>query len=110
MLCWHHVFPEMNHNELVGWAQKNEKIAVVILRQPNEYKRNDFRIELSKEVFAKYSPNIMEIIAEGDSSIEHAIYLIHLTDWTSCYLADLRNVNPVEIQVINHLKSELSKV
>ncbi|MGL5890300.1 MAG: SIS domain-containing protein, partial [Bacteroidia bacterium] len=20
MLCWHHVIPEMNHNELVGWA------------------------------------------------------------------------------------------
>ena len=20
MLCWHHILPEMNHNELVGWA------------------------------------------------------------------------------------------
>ena len=23
MLCWHHVIPEMNHNELVGWRDKN---------------------------------------------------------------------------------------
>lgn len=22
MLCWHHTFPEMNHNELVGWTEK----------------------------------------------------------------------------------------
>jgi glucose/mannose-6-phosphate isomerase len=110
VLCWHHVFPEMNHNELVGWAQKNENIAVVVLRDPDEYKRNQFRIELSKEIFAKYTSNIMEIVAVGDSPIERTLYFIHLTDWVSCYLADLRNVNPVEIQVINHLKSELSKV
>jgi glucose/mannose-6-phosphate isomerase len=109
VLCWHHVFPEMNHNELVGWAQTNEDIAVIILRDPDEYKRNQFRIELSKEVFSKHTPHIMELYAEGDTAIERTLFLVHLTDWVSCYLADLRHVNPVEIHVINHLKSELSK-
>jgi glucose/mannose-6-phosphate isomerase len=32
MLCWHHILPEMNHNELVGWAEKHDDCAVVILR------------------------------------------------------------------------------
>ncbi len=110
ILCWHHVFPEMNHNELVGWTTKSDDIAVIILRDPQEYKRNQFRIEISKEVFSKYTSNILEIYAEGNSHIERAVYLIHLCDWISCYLADFRNVNAVDIQVINHLKSELSKV
>lgn len=110
VLCWHHVVPEMNHNELVGWTTKNNDIAVVILRDPQEYSRNQFRLEISKEVFSKYTSNILEIYAEGNNSIERSLYFIHICDWISCYLADLRNVNPVEIQVINHLKSELSKV
>lgn len=110
VLCWHHVFPEMNHNELVGWTEKNENIAVIILRDPEEYKRNQFRIEISKEVFSKCTSTIIEIDAQGRSLLEKYIYLINLTDWVSCYLADLRGVNPIEIKVINHLKSELSKV
>jgi len=32
MLCWHHVLPEMNHNELVGWTEKNDNLAVIVLR------------------------------------------------------------------------------
>jgi glucose/mannose-6-phosphate isomerase len=37
MLCWHHVVPEMNHNELVGWREKNENIAVIFLRNNNDF-------------------------------------------------------------------------
>ena len=29
MLCWHHVLPEMNHNELVGWADSHEEVVPV---------------------------------------------------------------------------------
>jgi len=25
MLCWHNVFPELNHNELQGWKQKKQQ-------------------------------------------------------------------------------------
>ena len=32
VLCWHHALPEMNHNELVGWAGGNEEKAVIVFR------------------------------------------------------------------------------
>jgi glucose/mannose-6-phosphate isomerase len=110
MLCWHHVFPELNHNELVGWTQKHDELAIVILRDPGEYKRNDSRIEISKKVFVKYTSNITELYSKGNSRIEKAIYLIHLGDWISWFLAEKRGVDAVEVSVINHLKSELSKI
>ena len=31
MLCWHHVVPEMNHNELLGWRTNINDLAVVYL-------------------------------------------------------------------------------
>jgi glucose/mannose-6-phosphate isomerase len=32
LLCWHHVLPEMNHNELVGWTEKNDNLAVIVFQ------------------------------------------------------------------------------
>ena len=109
ILCWHHIIPEMNHNELVGWREKNDNMAVVLFRDPDEYDRNNTRIAVNKEVIQKYTSNIIEIYSKGKSKIEKAIYLIHLGDWVSCYLADKRGYDANEINVINELKSHLSK-
>ena len=38
------------------------------------------------------------------------MYFVHLGDWISWYLSELQGVDAVEIDVIDHLKSELSKV
>lgn len=109
MLAWHHVFPELNHNELVGWNNINHNLAIVIFRNINDFERNRHRIEISKNIFIKYTPNIIEIYSKGKSFIENALYLIHLGDWISYYLAEKQNIDAVEVKVIDYLKSELSK-
>lgn len=110
ILCWHHVIPEMNHNELVGWRDENHDLAVVILRNDNDYARVKSRIEINEGVISKYTPNIIEIFSKGASHLEKAMYLIHLCDWVSCLLAEKRGVDPVEVKVIDHLKGELAKL
>jgi glucose/mannose-6-phosphate isomerase len=109
VLCWHHVIPEMNHNELVGWREKNDTISVILFRDKQEYERNNVRIEINKAVIAKYTPHITEIWSKGKSMIEKVIYFIHLGDWISVDLAEKRGYDATEINVINDLKSELSK-
>src|ERR1035437_1826163 len=108
MLCLHHVIPEMNHNELVGWTEKNNNWAVLFLRNDNDYERTQKRIEINKEVISKYTDTIIEIYSKGNSVIERTIYMIHLCDWISMYLAEIRNVDATEINVINYLKSTLA--
>lgn len=110
MLCWHHVLPEMNHNELVGWTEKNDNLAVVIFRYENDYYRTLKRLEVCKEVFSKYTNTIIEMHAKGSTSLQRALYMIHLGDWISCLIADIKNVDAIDISIINHLKSELSKM
>lgn len=109
MLCWHHVFPEMNHNELVGWTTRNDNIAVVTFRTSFDYKRTQKRYDVCKTVFEKYSASVTDITAKGNSKTEQFIYLINIGDWISVELADLRGVDPVEVNIIDHLKKELSK-
>jgi glucose/mannose-6-phosphate isomerase len=100
----------MNHNELVGWTEKNENLAVLLFLDKDEYSRNLSRVEINKEVISKYANSITEIYSEGNSKIEKAIYFIHLGDWISVELADLRGVDAVEVNVINHLKSKLASL
>lgn len=110
MLCWHHVVPEMNHNELVGWRNRIGNWAPIFLRSREDYERNQQRIEINKSIVAQYAEHVMEIYAKGESHTERAFYLIHLGDWVSVYLAELNNVDAVEVKVIDHLKNELAKI
>ena len=110
LLAWHAVIPEMNHNELVGWRDDAQDKAVVILRSVNDFDRVQARMEINKKIFKKHTSTIIEIYSEGKSYWEEAFYLIHLTDWVSVFLADLRELDATEVKVIDFLKKSLSKI
>lgn len=110
MLCWHHVVPEMNHNELVGWRDNRPDVAVIWLRNKDDFQRTSIRMDINKGVVGDLADASVEVWSKGKSPIEKALYLVHLGDWMSFYLAELRQVDPVEIKVIDFLKGELAKV
>jgi len=109
MLCWHNTIPEMNHNEILGWSQKAEELAVVFLRNDSDYSRVAKRIDLTKEVVLKYANKTIEINSKGNSLIEKAIYHINIGDWISVFLAEMKKVDPDEIKTIDYLKSSLAE-
>ncbi len=109
MLCWHHVVPEMNHNELVGWAGGDDRFSVLMLHTPEDHPGSVTRMKLSKEIMGKHTDKIVDLRPKGNSRIARAYYLIHLGDWISFYLAKELNVDPLEIEVIDYLKGELAK-
>lgn len=110
MLCWHHVIPEMNHNELVGWTTKNEDLAVVIFRNEDDYFRTQKRMEVNKTVFKKYTSTIIELYSKGSTQLEKALYLVHLGDWISLLLGEKKGIDITEVDVITFLKGELAKI
>lgn len=106
-LCWHHVIPEMNHNELVGWRDKNESLAVVYLRNEDDFEKVQQRMELNQKVIKNCTSTVLEVWSKGTSFIEKSMYLLHVGDWMSFYLADLRGYNVSEVKVIDELKANL---
>ncbi|MDQ3100870.1 MAG: bifunctional phosphoglucose/phosphomannose isomerase, partial [Bacteroidota bacterium] len=109
-LCWHHTIPEMNHNELVGWAGGDKSLAVVIFRHKTDHERTQMRVEINKSIFEKYTPNVHEVWSKGDTGFARQLYLINLGDWVSLFWAEAKNVDPSEIEVINMLKGKLAEV
>lgn len=108
MLCWHHVIPEMNHNELVGWADSHDDAVVVVVRNDNDYARNNMRYDICKPIFEKYAHSILELHSKGTTDLQRIFYHIHLGDWISIILSELNEVDAMNIDIINHLKGHLA--
>ena len=100
----------MNHNELVGWTEKDSSLAVLYLRNEDDYSRNALRMDINKGIIGKYADDIIEVYSKGNNMIERAMYLVHLGDWVSWYLSQLRGKDALEVNVIDYLKGELGKV
>lgn len=109
-LCWQHVIPEMNHNELVGWGGGDDRFAALFLQTGDLSRRNQRRFEISVELVKRRTGNVYIAPAKGANRIERSMYLIHLVDWASLYLSDLKNGDPIEIRVIDYLKDEMAKL
>lgn len=108
LLCWHHAIPEMNHNELVGWGGGDDRFATVFFWADDIYRRNVKRMNITKDVASKKSGLTYDVYAKGNSLIERSIYLINIVDWASLYLAELKGVDPIDIEIIDYLKNELA--
>jgi glucose/mannose-6-phosphate isomerase len=107
ILCSHHVIPEMNHNELVGWAGGKINHAVVLLRTDDEHPQNKKRFDFTKQTVSSKTLHLKEVCANFNDIVLNSIYLIHIIDWASVYLADKMNVDSMEVNVIDKLKSSL---
>jgi glucose/mannose-6-phosphate isomerase len=110
MLCWHHVIPEMNHNELVGWRTRNNDLAVILFRNESDFSRIQARMEINKSTFADYTDTILEVWSKGETDLQRALYLIHIGDRISLILGEKKGIDITEVKVIDHLKGELAKL
>lgn len=110
-LCWHHVIPEMNHNELVGWelpAWALEKTHVLIIRSNQDYLRIQYRMDFLKEKLGSKNVQVSEIFLKGNSKMAQLIYGLHFADWVSYKLALENKVDPMPVHVIDELKNSLA--
>lgn len=110
MLAWEAEVPEMNHNELVGWEGGDERFSVVFLRHEHDLARNQKRLAIIEEIIRGKTQQVHTVWSRGANPVERHLYLIHLGDWLSYYLAEKRGVDIIDIRSIDRLKSELGKI
>ncbi len=111
-LASHHILPEMNHNELVGWQNPKDLLkecVVIFLKDASDHKRIQMRMNLTKGVIQRYAGKVVEFSSQGKGLLARMFSLIHLGDWLSLYLATLYQADPTPVEVIKYLKTELAK-
>jgi len=112
-LAYGNVFPELNHNEIVGWEVLRDvmkRIHVIILRDKGDNPRVQLRMNITKEIIRECADGITEVQSEGKSLLARIFSLLYLGDWVSYYLAIGNGIDPTPVKKIDFLKNELAKV
>jgi len=106
------VFPELNHNEMVGFGalKKGEhNFSAILLRDEEDSERMKKRIEATKSFIGGELGGFTEIASVGEGRLLRVLSLILFGDFLSVYLAVLKGVDPTRVEMIEKLKRELSR-
>jgi glucose/mannose-6-phosphate isomerase len=110
--AFHEVFPELNHNAIVGYqfpAELASKAAVVLLRSSHLSKRIQLRYEVTCELLGKAKVDYQIVDGEGRSPLSQMMSLVLFGDYASYYLAILNKIDPTPVKNIAYLKEQLAK-
>jgi len=109
--CFAGELPEVDHNEIEGWAGGAElgRFSAVFLDDSDLHPRIRQRIELTRGLIASYAAATYRIESIGETRIERLVSLVLLGDLVSVYLAVLRGVDPSPVALLDRLKGELAR-
>lgn len=110
--AYYNVFPELNHNEIVGFEVPPEFLAnftVIVLKDSHDSERIKRRMEISRGIIQNRVKDVIEVNSTGESFLARFYSLAYVGDYASVYLAMEYGLNPTPVKVIDYLKAELAK-
>lgn len=105
-------FPELNHNEIVGWENSGDFakcFSIIFIRDKDEPVEIKSRIETTKQIMNRTGLKMFDLQAQGKSGLAKMLSTIMVGDFTSIYLAVQHGVDPTPVKTINHLKDTIKE-
>ncbi len=108
-LAWVNQFPELNHNEFIGWSSHpvQKPFAVVEIRSSLEHPRVQRRFEVTEQLLSGMRPSPIVIKPVGETLLQQLLWTVVHDDFVSIYLALLNGVNPTPVDLVEKFKVEL---
>lgn len=100
-------FPELNHNEMVGWTLPQGKFIVFMLRDALAHPRILKRFDITAELLRKQGVEVVAVNMDGVSVLDKMFSSILLADFTSYYLALEYGQDPTPVDMVEALKEML---
>ncbi len=110
MLAFANVFPEINHNETVGFSNPRDilsRVHLIFLRDKQDHPGILARMEETRSQLGSELGGITEVWAEGHSEAARLFSLIYLGDYVSLYLALANEVDPAEVERSDFMKARM---
>jgi glucose/mannose-6-phosphate isomerase len=105
-------FPELNHNEMIGFTVPLGRFAALYLHDPASVARIHERFKVMREVFARDHIDNVAFRAwdmPGTSRAERVFAALMFADWCSYYTALLGGFDPTPVPLVESFKQELSR-
>ena len=104
-----HQFPELNHNELVGYTKKIANFQTIIIRDEDDFDRVQKRYDITKKLIENFGGQCTIIDTFGQNLLSRIFSNLHMADWASYYLALKYGIDPGPVNIIEDLKKELKR-
>jgi glucose/mannose-6-phosphate isomerase len=111
-LAHYGTFPELNHNEIVGWnALKTlrARIVVVYLQDPDDSAMTTRQADIALELVEPLCSGVIRVSDVPGGRLQRILSVMLLGDFTSVYLGYLNGVDPTPVSNIDFLKNRLGK-
>jgi len=106
--AFYNIFPELNHNEMVGWTNLKGDYFVIILKDDEDYERIKKRMDITKTILKQKGVPVKEIMFTGTSSLNKIFSAIYIGDWTSYFLALQYKTDPTPVKMVEDFKKQLA--
>ncbi|MDQ5902059.1 MAG: Bifunctional phosphoglucose/phosphomannose isomerase [Patescibacteria group bacterium] len=100
-------FPELNHNEMVGFTLPQAKFTVVMLRDSDDHPKNKKRFEVTAGLLREKGVSVEIVEMPGETVFEKMFGSILIADFTSYYLALEYGQDPTPVNMVEQLKKML---
>lgn len=110
--AFNNIYPELNHNEIVGWESFSDKqfnAKVISIVDADYHPQILKRIGITNEFISQKGVEIITLKSNEENIKVRIMDLIYLGDWITYYLSILRAYDPSEIDYILEMKKRLSK-
>ena len=109
--AFYNYFPELNHNEMVGFTDKKNisGFYVLIIRDKQDHSRTLKRMELMSSILKKKSVKNSFIETIDGSMMLKFFEILLLGDWTSYYIAINNKIDPTPVEMVEEFKKLLAK-
>jgi len=100
-------FPELNHNELVGFTNPKADYFVIMLRDKDDNAQNRKRFEITAQILKEKGIESEIIDMRGENVFYKMFSSLTLGDWTSYYLALEYGQDPTPVELVEKFKNLL---
>ncbi|MHB8443036.1 MAG: SIS domain-containing protein [Patescibacteria group bacterium] len=110
-LATYFLIPELNHHLLEGLLHPSivqSDSIFVFIRSSLYLKRNNLRLDITKEILDRKKIESMDITLSGLDKITQAFEMLQLSSFITFYLAVLYNQDPCPIDTVDFFKKKLS--
>ena len=107
------VFPELNHNEMTGFARADsthalsERFYFIFLKDAEDHPRVQRRMDVTEKLYRERGLPVEAVPLEGNTVWEKIFSSLLLADWTALYLAEHYGVEAVEVPMVEDFKKML---
>lgn len=105
-------FPELTHNEIVGWAALapvRENAMIVRFEDEDDDPVARRQAEIAMEIIGHSSAGVVNVSGESGGRLTRILSAMILGDFVSVYLSYLNGVDPTPVENIDHLKHRLKQ-